>query len=337
MNSIEREKLLSVRREMKQRCYNPNHSTYKNYGGRGIKIYDEWLNDYNSFLKWAENNGYREGLSIDRIDNDGPYSPENCQFTDRITQANNKRNNHLVTYQGKTQSLADWARELNLEYNIIQDRIVNNNWGPERAFTEPVPEKKIVTYNGETKTLGEFIRDFGLWKSTVYYRYEKGLPLDVCFRKEPISKREMEELTNPEKANSKKLEYKGNLYYVEELAEMADLTVTGFLYRINDLGMSVEDAVEKKIRKIKYALNGESHTLQEWCNITGVNENVAKSRIDSGIPLELAIRNDLQSPDGSKMKEALEKYKKEHPEYIRIDKRAERKERREAKKRELLK
>ena len=71
MNSIEREKLLSVRREMKQRCYNPNHSAYKNYGGRGIKICDEWLNDYNSFLKWAENNGYREGLSIDRIDNDG--------------------------------------------------------------------------------------------------------------------------------------------------------------------------------------------------------------------------------------------------------------------------
>jgi hypothetical protein len=76
---------------MKQRCHNPNQRTYKYYGARGIKVCDEWFHDYEAFRKWAIENGYCEGLTIDRINNDGDYEPSNCRWVSFDVQANNKR------------------------------------------------------------------------------------------------------------------------------------------------------------------------------------------------------------------------------------------------------
>ena len=76
---------------MKTRCYNPNFIYYCNYGGRGIIICDEWLNDFKAFYEWAINNGYKEGLTIDRINNDGIYEPSNCRWITRAEQNRNQR------------------------------------------------------------------------------------------------------------------------------------------------------------------------------------------------------------------------------------------------------
>jgi len=76
---------------MKERCFNPNNKSYDNYGGRGITVCDEWKNDYAAFSKWSKENGYREGLTLDRINNDGGYSPDNCRWTTYKVQSNNRR------------------------------------------------------------------------------------------------------------------------------------------------------------------------------------------------------------------------------------------------------
>jgi hypothetical protein len=122
--------------QMKQRCTNPNDPSYKNYGGRGITICDDWLNDTDLFVDWAIENGYKKGLTIDRIDNNGNYCPENCRWVDMYVQANNKRDNILVTYNDKTKSLRAWCRELQLPYRKTHKRYVMYGWSIERCFAE---------------------------------------------------------------------------------------------------------------------------------------------------------------------------------------------------------
>lgn len=120
---------------MKNRCDSPKNNHYKDYGGRGISVCKEWY-DWLTFKEWALNNGWKDGLTIDRVDVNGNYEPSNCRWVTMDVQANNKRNNKMITYQGKTQSLADWCRELNLEYFKIKARFNYCHMTPEEAFTE---------------------------------------------------------------------------------------------------------------------------------------------------------------------------------------------------------
>lgn len=129
-------KLYQVWANMKDRCLNPNCKNYKNYGGNGIKICAEWLISDN-FLEWAIANGYKEGLTIDRIDNNKGYSPDNCRWTTFAEQENNKSNNHFITYKDRKQTLQQWADELKISRNTLLARI-NRDWTIERALTEEV-------------------------------------------------------------------------------------------------------------------------------------------------------------------------------------------------------
>lgn len=115
-HKTQHKRLIKILNSMKQRCYNPNDTRYKNYGARGIKICDEWLKDSKKFYGWAECNGYKDNLSIDRIDVNGNYEPNNCRWVTFKEQANNKRVNHLVTIRGKTRTIAQWAEYYKVSY-----------------------------------------------------------------------------------------------------------------------------------------------------------------------------------------------------------------------------
>lgn len=129
--------LYFVWKSMRQRCKNPNNSRYRDYGGRGIDICKEW-DEFLNFKDWALKNGYKEGLTIDRINNDLGYSPSNCRVVDYIVQANNKRGNRVITYNGKTQTQKQWADELGINYGTLENRLYTYGWDVEKSFNEPI-------------------------------------------------------------------------------------------------------------------------------------------------------------------------------------------------------
>lgn len=108
---------------IKTRCTNPKTPYYDRYGGRGIKVCDEWMNDFQSFYDWAIANGYQEGLQIDRIDNDGDYTLENCRWVTKEVNANNKRNNLVLEQNGKRHTAAEWSRITGISQKAIYTRI----------------------------------------------------------------------------------------------------------------------------------------------------------------------------------------------------------------------
>jgi hypothetical protein len=130
-------KLHRVLRSMRGRCLNPSDPAYKHYGGRGISICEKWKTDAAAFMEWAHANGYREGLTIDRIDNDGDYTPENCRWVDRFVQRNNCRNNRRHDYRGKSYTLAQLARIADLAPGTIANRIDAQGMTVEQAVETP--------------------------------------------------------------------------------------------------------------------------------------------------------------------------------------------------------
>lgn len=106
-------RLYFVWQNMRKRCDSPTCHKYQNYGARGISVCDEWK-DFKVFCKWAKQNGYADGLSLDRIDNNGNYEPSNCRWADMKTQQNNKRTNCWLEKDGEVHTMAEWTRILNL-------------------------------------------------------------------------------------------------------------------------------------------------------------------------------------------------------------------------------
>lgn len=133
---------------IKARCNRETHSSYKNYGGRGIKVCEEWSRSFESFRDWAHDNGYYEDLgksgrnkmTIERIDNNGDYEPSNCRWATNLEQMNNKRDNVYYTINNETKTLTEWSRITGVKSGTIYKRI-RNGWLPERAITEP-PQKR---------------------------------------------------------------------------------------------------------------------------------------------------------------------------------------------------
>lgn len=120
-------RLFNVWRNIKERCTNTNYKTFYLYGGRGIKVCEEWFHSYEAFKQWAIRNGYQEGLTIDRIDVNGNYEPTNCRWVSNIEQARNKRNTIFLEYNGERKSISEWAEFLGKTHNTLYWRY-SQNW-----------------------------------------------------------------------------------------------------------------------------------------------------------------------------------------------------------------
>lgn len=135
---MSKDRLYHIWLSIKARCHNPKLRSYKDYGGRGITVCDEWKYNFENFEKWANENGYSDDLSIDRIDVNGNYEPSNCRWADILTQANNKRNNVYISYKGDTLTLNQWAVKIGINRLTLRYRLYNLKWSVERALTEPI-------------------------------------------------------------------------------------------------------------------------------------------------------------------------------------------------------
>lgn len=128
-------RIYEIWRAMKKRCYLKTHIHYKNYGGRGISVCDEWKDDVKRFYDWATKNGYKDNLTIDRIDNNGNYCQENCRWITIQEQANNKRTNHFLCYNGEKKTITQWAIEIGINHQTLSER-AKRGWTTEKILSK---------------------------------------------------------------------------------------------------------------------------------------------------------------------------------------------------------
>ena len=178
-----KKKLYDVWTKMKSRCYDLKAPSYKNYGARGISICYEWKEDFYKFYNWSLDNGYSDDLTIDRIDVNGNYCPENCRWVNMKIQQNNKRNNHLITYNNQTKTMQEWADNFNLNITTISERI-KSGCDLEHLFLSIEDYKeykkitmqengKYITYNNETHTITDWAKKYGMTRGCLKQRLNR--------------------------------------------------------------------------------------------------------------------------------------------------------------------
>ncbi len=131
----------STWRDMRKRCRNKKSKSYKNYGGRGIYVCEKW----NSFESFLEDMGRKPspGHTIERVDNNGPYSPDNCRWADRKEQMNNVRYNHMLTLNGQTRTMMEWSEITGINYSTLRNRVNVYGWSDEKALTTKGDARRI--------------------------------------------------------------------------------------------------------------------------------------------------------------------------------------------------
>jgi hypothetical protein len=127
-------RLYNIWQGMRSRCNSETNPAYPKYGGRGIKVYENWLNDFQNFYDWAMENSYQENLSIERLNNDGNYEPSNCKWATSKEQNNNKSNNVVIEIDGEKKNLIEWSKSTGVHRSTIYRRLKRGLLG--RALIE---------------------------------------------------------------------------------------------------------------------------------------------------------------------------------------------------------
>ncbi|MBQ1790821.1 MAG: hypothetical protein II008_11615 [Oscillospiraceae bacterium] len=186
-HGLSKHPLYHVWLNMKSRCSNPNNHKFELYGKRGITVCKEWASSFMAFYTWATANGYEKGLSLDRIDNNEGYCPENCRFATAEQQNQNRRVNRTITYKGKTQCLAAWGREIGIDEITIARRLdkglpVQDVLSPKKR-TKPC--RIMLTYKGRTQSVIDWAKETGLSGKLIYKRLSKGYSVERVLEVDP--------------------------------------------------------------------------------------------------------------------------------------------------------
>ena len=230
----EKRRLKSIYYGMKQRCYNQNGINYKYYGGKGIFICDEWLNDFEKFYEWSLQNGYSDNLTIDRIDSNKEYSPDNCKWSTKKEQAYNRSMSVKLTLNGRIMYMTEWAEELEIDKKILSWRY-NNGWSDEEILTRPRDYKESkLSLNGKTHSMSEWSRITGIKVATISDRMKKGWSVE-------------DTLTKSSNDREIKITYNNKTKTLKEWAEYLDVPKSRLNNRYSR-GWSDEEIIEGKRR-----------------------------------------------------------------------------------------
>lgn len=236
-----RSRLYKTWSNMKSRCYNPKNNRYHRYGARGITVCDEWRSDFEAFQQWAHSAGYREDLTIERIDNDKGYHPDNCRWATRKEQSNNRENNILISYGGEAHTLSEWAEKLGIDYHTLLRRYHFLKWSIKDTLTTPVKDsERLLELNGQVYNMADWGRITGFGKEVIRSRLRSGWSVKDALTK-PVN-------ANISAAHSSKRSYtyKGFTGTLKEISQHVGMTYTSLLSRMHR-GWSLEDAIETPI------------------------------------------------------------------------------------------
>jgi hypothetical protein len=223
----------SIWQGMKNRCFNKKVKDYKSYGGRGIKVCDRWLN-FNEFLEDITNEiGRRPSMEheIDRINNNGNYEPGNVRWVLSLVQHNNKRNNIWVTFEGKTQTVSQWARELGWNPSILHHRLKRHSI-KKALFDKPY---KQITFNGKTQTAKAWSAELGISSELIQRRLLESWSIEKA-------------LTTPHRTIKNAITFNGKTQSIKDWAKELNM-VTDSLHKRLNMGWSIEKALTQQPKR----------------------------------------------------------------------------------------
>lgn len=300
-------RLYGVWQDMRQGCLNPNSKAYKYYGGRGITVCDEWKDDFKAFYDWAMENGYKEEImpsgynywTIERINNDGNFEPDNCCWANRVAQGNNRQNNHLIEQENEVLTLAQTAKQKGVSRITLGARMSRYGWSTNDSLNTPIGSHKRhnLEYQGETLSVSQCSEKFNINANTIYERIRNGLSLQEAVQT-PLSK-------------PQKYEYKGKEYGYTEIQKVFGINATTFVNRVKR-GMAIEEAIETELLiPQKYSYNGVEYTAPEIYKKFGIRADTFRFRLKKGMTVAEAIETPINKQKSSFAKRRLAKLKGE--------------------------
>ena len=171
---------------MRTRCNNPKCENYFRYDGRGIKVCKEW-DSFDEFEKWAYENGYDDSLTIDRIDNDKGYSPDNCRWVTQKQQANNRKSSVYVEHNGERHTYAEWADIAGIDYKLLMDRVYHGHDFETCLSNKPLTKRnaRFYEFNGEMYSINELAQMSGTDKDLIRNRLSRGWTVQEAISVKP--------------------------------------------------------------------------------------------------------------------------------------------------------